>query len=66
MGRKKDKDESNSGDERLASDGGTVYGVRAWQETGDGGRSKAKKDAVAELLGGQFEPDIVEDVRRFR
>lgn len=71
MGRRNRRADADSESLAVAeSEGGTMYSVQQQQQqqARDGllANAKKKKDPVAELLGGKYEPDIVDDVRSFR
>ena len=62
MGRsEKERDVSDSDVMRVESEGGGVYKVRTKAT-----RENARKDAVAELLGGQFDSEIIHEVESFK
>lgn len=62
MGRRSQEQESSEGSLVSAwSEGGSTYRLRPRAPAGG-----APKDAVAELLRGQYDPDIVAEVQGFR
>jgi hypothetical protein len=70
MGKKKQSIGVSEMEDMVQSEGGTLYElVPAELENGameEDARRKVAKDNVAELLGDQFEPDIIDEVREFR
>ena len=62
--RKTNERQEGQHEEAFESECGTMYALQPRDERA--GEQPAPKDAVAELLGGKYDPDVVEDVRRLR
>jgi hypothetical protein len=67
MGRRQQREDENSDEVVLMSEGGTRYkGVLVPQSGSNEEEAVPIPDPVADALGGQFGPDIVEEVKKYR
>jgi hypothetical protein len=67
MGRRKQQPSSDDALE-VVSDGGTVYRLEEAEDAATGRKTSnaGQEDAVLDLLGTQYDPSVVEEVRRYR